>query len=124
MVINGFRVSRFTAPKTACRACPLRQRCLRRPENPDSHRQVQFFKGRTAQAPERAIDRMRRKFDSAPGRAIYGKRMGTIEPVFGNVRNKGLRRFTLRGQKKVDAQWKLYMMVHNIEKIVHYGRAA
>ena len=46
------------------------------------------------------------------------------EPVFGNLRhNKRLDRFTLRGQKKVDAQWKLYCMVHNIEKLAHHGYA-
>ena len=45
-----------------------------------------------------------------------------VEPVFGNLRhNKRLNRFTLRGQKKVDAQWKLYCLVHNIEKLAHHG---
>lgn len=29
--------------------------------------------------------------------------------------------FTLRGQKKVDTQWKLYCLVHNIEKLAHHG---
>jgi hypothetical protein len=44
--------------------------------------------------------------------------------VFGNLRhNKQLTRFTLRGRKKVDAQWKLYCMVHNIEKLAHHGYA-
>ena len=31
--------------------------------------------------------------------------------------NKKLDRFTLRGQGKVDGQWKLYCLVHNIEKL-------
>jgi len=34
-----------------------------------------------------------------------------------------LDRFTLRGRTKVDAQWKLYCMVHNIEKLAHHGYA-
>ena len=47
--------------------------------------------------------------------------MGTVEPVFGNLRhNKRLTRFTLRGKCKVSTQWHLYCMVHNIEKIAHY----
>jgi hypothetical protein len=33
------------------------------------------------------------------------------------TQNNGMRRFTLRGQKKVSAQWKLFTMVHNIEKV-------
>nr|WP_256207912.1 hypothetical protein [Nitrosomonas sp. Nm166] len=27
----------------------------------------------------------------------------------------------MRGRSKVDGQWKLYCLVHNIEKLVHYG---
>ena len=67
---------------------------------------------------------MRRRIDSAAGRALYGRRIATVEPVFGNLRyNKRLDRFTLRGQRKVDTQWKLYCMVHNIEKLSHHGYA-
>jgi hypothetical protein len=66
---------------------------------------------------------MKRRIDSAEGRIAYGKRFATVELVFGNLRhNKQINRFTLRGQKKVDAQWKLYCLVHNIEKLAHYGR--
>ena len=47
-----------------------------------------------------------------------------MEPVFANLRyNKGLDRFTLRGRSKVDAQWKLFCLVHNIEKLAHHGYA-
>ena len=65
---------------------------------------------------------MRFKFDSPSGRQLYAKRMGTVEPVFGNIQNKGMRRFTLRGQKKVNAQWQLFTIVHNIEKIARVHR--
>jgi hypothetical protein len=74
---------------------------------------------------------MRQKFDTPLGREIYSRRMvlrpflgvmGTVEPVFGNIQNKGMRRFTLRGQKKVSAQWKLFTMVHNIEKVAGAAR--
>ena len=50
--------------------------------------------------------------------------VAVVEPVFGNLRhNKRLNRFTLRGQRKVDTQWKLYCLVHNIEKLAHHGYA-
>jgi len=55
------------------------------------------------------------------GRFIYNQRIAIVEPVFGNLKNKGMNRFTLRGQQKVDAQWKLFTLVHNIEKIAHCG---
>ena len=67
---------------------------------------------------------MQSKVDTHRGKEIYGKRIGNVEPVFGNIRyNKGLDRFTYRGKVKVNVQWLLYCLVHNIEKIAHYGVA-
>jgi hypothetical protein len=64
------------------------------------------------------------KIESEEGRRIYPQRMAIVEPVFGNIRsNKRLDRFTLRGKIKVNIQWLLYCMVHNIEKIANYGFA-
>lgn len=66
---------------------------------------------------------MRQRIDSEDGRERYGQRLGVVEPVFGNIRhNKGLDRFTLRGQTKVDGQWKLFALVHNIEKLAKYRK--
>jgi len=43
-----------------------------------------------------------------------------VEPVFGNLRhNKRLSRLTLRGQRKVNAQWLLFSFVQNIEKLAN-----
>ncbi len=84
-------------------------------------RQVCVFRGK-ADPQESATDRMKRAIDSERGRALYGRRFATVEPVLGNLRhNKRLNRFTLRGRQQVDTQWKLYCMVHNIEKLVHNG---
>jgi len=48
--------------------------------------------------------------------------LGAVEPVFGNITvNKGMNKFTLRGQDKAytlnQNQWKMYCLVHNIEKL-------
>ncbi len=67
---------------------------------------------------------MREKIDSDEGRAIYAHRMGLVEPVFGHTQQRGLCRFTLRGQDKVDVQWKLYCIVHNVAKLQLYGNMA
>jgi transposase len=127
MLFNGYRVAHFKAPITACRGCSLRSRCLRHPER-TPQRTVCFIKGREGARAESkkygAAERMRFKFDTAEGRAIYSRRMGTVEPVFGNLQNKGMRRFTLRGRRKVNAQWQLFTMVHNIEKIASAARAS
>ena len=48
--------------------------------------------------------------------------MGTVEPVFGNARaTLGMDRFNLRGRSKVDAQWKLFCVVHNIGTLARNG---
>lgn len=65
---------------------------------------------------------MAAKIDTDRGREIYPHRMKIVEPVFVNIRTqKRLDRFTLRGKIKVNIQWLLYCMVHNIEKIVNFG---
>ena len=62
------------------------------------------------------------KIDSKKGREIYPQRIAVVEPIFANVRtHKRMDRFTLRGKIKVSIQWLLYCMIHNIEKILHYG---
>jgi hypothetical protein len=83
--------------------------------------EVWFLLGR-APGHENHTDRMKLKIHSDPGRQMITRRFATVEPVFGNLRgNKRLDRFTLRGRKKVDGQWKLYSLIHNIEKLVHHG---
>ena len=102
--------------------CPLRDQCLRHPERTPV-RQVVFFTGKTDR-PESHTERMKRKLDSEEGRRRYAQRFATVEPVFANIRhNKRLNRLTLRGRHKVDTQWKLFCLVHNIEKLAHHGYA-
>jgi hypothetical protein len=68
--------------------------------------------------------RMAAKIDTEAGRKIYPQRFAVAEPVFANIRTqKRLDRFTLRGKVKVNIQWLLYCMIHNIEKIKNYGFA-
>jgi transposase len=118
---NGRRYAKFTGAKQDCVPCQLRDRCLRSPDK-TAVRQVAFFQRQPS--PLRHTETMKQKIDSPVGRALYGGRLATVEPVFDNLRyNKRITRFTLRGKKKVDAQWKLYCLVHNIEKLAHHGYA-
>lgn len=65
-----------------------------------------------------------RAIESAGGRAIYGQSIAT-EAVFANIRHtQELDRFTLRGKEKVGTQWRLYYLVHNIEKLARSGYQA
>ena len=123
-VTNGLVAEHFRAAKRDCLPCPLRARCLRDPAQA-TPRQVAFFRGRASAAPVTHTAQMKARIDSATGRAQYGQRFAIVEPVFANLRhNKGLDRFTLRGRVKVEAQWRLFCLVHNIEKLAHAGYAA
>ena len=119
--IKGYKAVRFKGAQRDCLSCPLRNKCLLHPDT-SKVRQVAFLKGRANG--ESFTDHMKKRIDSPEGRALYGRRFATVEPVFGNLRyNKRLDRFTVRGQTKVDAQWKLFCLVHNIEKLAHHGYA-
>lgn len=116
---SGHKAIAYQAPKTACRGCALRSKCLRTPDT--ISRQVHIFYGNR---PGSITDEMKRKIDTLEGRRTYSKRLGIVEPVFGNIRScKKMDRFTLRGRIKVNIQWLLYCLVHNIEKIANYGKS-
>jgi hypothetical protein len=118
-VIKGRKYHKFRGAKRDCTPCELRARCLRHPERTPT-RQVAFFEKSPASSPYTQI--MRQAIDSQRGKALYGRRIATVEPVFANLRyNKRLDRFTLRTQRKVNTQWHLYCLVHNIEKLALHG---
>lgn len=119
--VGVYRAVKFRAPVSACANCALRAQCLRKPETTPARQLAILTRRHTASHTKR----MRERIDSVEGRATYSMRMATVEPVFANLRhNKRLNRFTLRGQSKVDGQWKLFALVHNIEKLMNYRKAA
>ena len=117
---NGFAAIKFRGAEKDCLPCARRHECLRTPEKTKT-RQVAFFQGKRPGCTS-FTDRMKTRIDSDTGRHMITRRFATVEPVFGNLRgNKHLCRFSLRGQQKVDGQWKLYCLMHNIEKLAHHG---
>jgi len=67
------------------------------------------------------IYKMRNKLDTADGKRIYGRRKVIVEPPFGNIKhNLRFRQFLLRGLKKVNAEFMLIAIVHNIQKIAKF----
>ena len=112
---NGKRYIRFAGHLKDCKTCTLQRQCMQKPPQ-EIGRQVQFLISSVNQPSY--TDKMRVKIDSSIGRRQYSKRLGMIEPVFGNITvNKGMNKFTLRGKDKVNAQWQMYCLVHNIEKL-------
>jgi transposase len=71
-----------------------------------------------------AKERMAAKLGTAGGRALYARRKVIVEPVFGQIKGaRGFRRFSLRGLEKVNGEWRLVCLTHNLLKVWRYGCA-
>ena len=100
-----------------CAACPLRTRCLSK-----STASRRYLSIQVETQPPNLIDEMKAKIDSDEGKKIYARRLGIVEPVFANICvQKHMNRFTVRTKRKVDVQWTLFVLVHNIGKIHMFG---
>jgi len=61
---------------------------------------------------------MAHKLKTTAGRAIYALRKQTVEPVFGIIKSvMGFRQFSLRGLKKVGAEWTLVCLAWNVKRM-------
>jgi transposase len=113
---HGHLYRKYIAAEKDCQTCPLRSRCIYGKGGKRKHLAVPIGESLSKQMVE--------KIETEQGRRIYPQRLAIAEPVFANIRiNKRLDRFTLRGKIKVNIQWLLYCLVHNIEKIMNYGLA-
>jgi len=121
VIISGKQAMRFRGNKTNCLNCNLRTECIRKPEKTEV-RSVAYFKGTGEDGKETYTRKMKRKIDSIKGRLIYNRRLGISEPPFAHIRTMlRLDRFSLRGKRKVNTQWLLYCIVHNLVKVHRYG---
>jgi len=65
-----------------------------------------------------AVERMKRKLQTQLGRRIYAMRKAIVEPVFGQIKQaRGFRQFLLRGVEKVQTEWALVCLTHNVLKL-------
>ena len=107
----------YKASVKDCRACPLSSRCIRSKKEKskwDRGRQLLITK---SNEPGSLCSQMRKKLSTEEYQNKYSYRIQIVEPVFANISYcKGLKRFTLRGKKKVNGQWNLYCTVHNLGK--------
>lgn len=115
--IKNYELTKFKGPKSACMPCHLRRQCLQNPDKTET-RQVSYNHGKAADAPVTFSEKMISKIDTERGRHIYSKRVGVAEPPFAQIRhNMRLDRFSLRGKTKVNIQWLLYCMLHNMRRL-------
>jgi transposase len=117
---NRYRVyDVYRARQQDCANCQVRSQCLSKPDTPRRNLSVEVH----SQQPS-LIEQMKAKIDMPQGKQIYARRLAIVEPVFANIRvQKRLDHFTVRSKAKVDVQWKLFALVHNIGKIHHYRLA-
>ena len=119
--IKQYKAYKFKGPKSSCKPCSHRERCLRKPDKTEV-RQVSWLIGKIESKTDSYSARMKAKIDTEIGRALYGLRLAIGEPPFANIRsNLRLDRFSLRSKKKVNTQWNLFCILHNLKKIHRYG---
>jgi transposase/IS5 family transposase len=118
---KGIFYRRYHADPRDCETCTVRQGCIQK-KGTAGKRKILMI---PLESKNRSYSKeMAAKIDTEQGRKIYPHRIRIVEPVFANIRTqKRLDRFTLRGKIKVNIQWLLYCMVHNIEKIANFGPA-
>ncbi len=65
-----------------------------------------------------ARERMQRKLRTKRGRTRYRQRGASVEPVFGQIKDRqGARRFSMRGLARCRGEWLLDAAVHNLRKL-------
>lgn len=65
-----------------------------------------------------AVEAMKHRLQTRQGRAIYGRRKCTVEPVFGIIKAVlGFRQFHLRGLEAVTGEWTLVTLAWNLKRM-------
>ena len=105
---------KYQAKSSDCIKCPMHDRCTKK-RSGKKHARTLYIIDKKHENPFSQV--MRKKIDEPINRELYSRRMQIIEPVFSNITHcKGMDRFTLRTQEKVNIQWLLFCIVHNLWK--------
>jgi transposase len=112
---GGKKGREYEARVEDCRACPWLTQCIQRKEAT-----LTYGKRLRVEAQKKGnslCHEMRKKLEGEEYKERYARRIQIIEPVFANIKYcKGLNRFTMRGQAKVNGQWLLWCIMHNLGK--------
>jgi len=106
---NGYKTERRIYACQDCTGCPLKLECTRAKNN----RQIRIS--------FRLLDyrrQARENLTSPEGQRLRATRSTEVETVFGHIKhNQGFRRFHLRGCDKVNTEWGLMSIAHNMQKL-------
>jgi transposase len=100
----------YQCEKSVCDGCSYKSRCC-------SSKKGEARSIRTDEY-EPLREAMREKMSHEESKEIYKKRKVIVEPVFGQIKNMGFRRFHVRGFQKASGEFSLVCSVHNIKKMV------
>jgi len=115
--IEGRKGKMYRASLKDCRVCQLNTKCLRTKKEISKIKQGRQIFITSSNEPGSLSNIMREKLKTVEYQEQYSYRIQIVEPVFANIKySKGLNRFTLRGKNKVNGQWLLYCIVHNLGK--------
>ena len=98
----------YQAPKETCQACPVAGACLTR----GSPR-----RSLTISPYDAALKRHRAWMATKEARTAFSRRKYLVEPVFGIIKEQGVRRFLLRGLGNVAAEWALLATAFNLRTL-------
>ncbi len=114
---KGARTKGWKYRSTNCKGCPLAARCLQKDRRPRT-----ILRDPVADPHK---DRLREMFQLESVRKRYTIRMYTVEPVFGDIKDRrGMRRFALRGLEKVNIEWRWACLTHNLLTVARRAAAA
>lgn len=97
----------YNAKPSTCRSCPLQSQC------------TSNFRKITRSQDEHLLEKMRETHALPECRALYAKRLGSVEPVIGAIKsNQGLTRFRRFGKRGVALELCLHACAHNVKRAV------
>ena len=106
---NGYRIEVKHYEATGCNACPFKPECTQAKNN--RHLRVSF---RLRLFREQAKSNLL----SEQGKKLRVQRNVEVETFFGQVKhNMHFRRFSLRGLEKVETEWGIVCIAHNLRKL-------
>jgi len=106
---NGYQTNRRIYTCENCEGCALRKQCTKAKGNRQIRISFQLLEYRR---------QARNNLTSEFGQQLRSERSTDVETVFGCIKqNMGFRRFNLRGLDKVNIEWGLISIAHNMKKL-------
>ena len=108
---NGYKSERIVYKSRCCEGCKFKEKCCKGLNN------------RTIEISPKLIEyknTARQNLESENGKILRTKRGVDVESVFGQIKhNKQFRRFYTKGLQKVNTEWGIISIAHNIKKMAN-----